>query len=401
MHSTLADQATIEKSAMLSSRLMWFMSTCAGIGIANLYYNQPLLALIRNTFKVTEREIGWVPTLTQIGYALGMMFLIPLGDMFERKRLIVLFSALGAVTALGTALAPSLYVLLPASFLYGLTTMTPQLLVPLAIHLSGNEQRGRVVGVMISGILMGILVARVISGFLGDWFGWRAMFTVAAALMTLTTLVMYWALPGTQPTYHGSYVGLLKSVVQLFRTQPVLRESCLFGAMLFGSFMAFWSSLIYLFRSPTLNLGPREVGLYALIGAVAALFSPPIGALTERIRPRRVTGAMIGIALASYGIIYLGQYNLLLLAIGVLIMDLGVQLGHVANQRRVFGLVPDGQSRVQTVYMFCFFIGAGAGSAAGSWAWTQFQWEGVCSVAALMLGVAALRWLAPDPAQRS
>jgi predicted MFS family arabinose efflux permease len=381
----------------LSRPLLWLMATAAGVGIANIYYNQPLLDQMQATFGADSRSVGWIPTLTQLGYAVGMLFLVPLGDMLQRKRLVVLFSSLGALGALGIALSPNLHVLWVISLFFGLATMTPQLLVPFAAHLAPADQKGRVVGFMVSGILLGILLARTVSGFVGAAFGWRAMFGLAAAVLAVKAVVLARALPRTAPTYKGHYAGLLATVWHLMRDQPVLREACLFGAMLFGSFMVFWSSLIHLMETPAFHLGPRAVGLYGLLGAAAALLSPVIGGLADRASPRRMTGLMIVLAMSSYAIFYLGQRSLALIALGVLVMDIGVQLGHVTNQGRIFRLVPTAQSRIQTAYMFCYFTGASIGSALGAWAWSRFQWGGVCAAAVAMLTVALVRWLLPAP----
>lgn len=338
-----------------------------------------------------------MPTLTQLGYALGMLFLVPLGDMFQRKRLVVLFTALGAAGAFAIAAAPTLQFLVVVSFCFDLATMTPQLLVPFAAHLADPSEKGRVVGFMVSGILLGILLARTVAGFVGAAFGWRAMFALAGVTLALLAVALGRALPRSEPTYKGHYLGLLATVWKLLRDQPVLREACLFGAMLFGSFMVFWSSLIHLMESPAFHLGPRAVGLYGLLGAAAALGSPIIGGLADKTSPRRVTGIMIALAISSYGIFYWGQTSLLWVGIGVLVMDIGVQLGHVTNQGRIFKLVPDAQSRIQTAYMFFYFTGASIGSALGAWAWARFGWGGVCCAAVTMLSVAAVRWFLPKP----
>jgi len=384
-----------DHAAPLSKPLLWLMATAAGVGIANLYYNQPLLDQMRSTFGVDVGVIGWVPTLTQIGYAIGMLFLVPLGDKLQRKRLVILFTALAAIGALLIAVSPSVSMLIGASFLFGIVTMTPQLLVPFAASLAAPHEKGRVVGFMVSGILLGILLARTVAGFVGAWFGWRAMFWLAAAVLATLAVVLAKVLPVTKPSYKGSYFGLLYSVWALLRDQPVLREASLFGAMLFGSFMVFWSSLIHLMESPTFGLGPRAVGLYGLLGAAAALMSPLIGGLADRTSPRRMTGCMILLAISSYAFFLLGQSSLLWIGVGVLVMDVGVQLGHVTNQGRIFRLVPEAQSRIQTGYMFFYFCGAAVGSALGAWAWTAFGWAGVCGAAVGMLAIALLRWLMP------
>jgi len=381
----------------LTKPLLWLMATTAGLGIANLYYNQPLLDQMATTFGVGARDMGIVPTATQVGYALGMLLLVPLGDMLQRKRLVLLFTTLSAAAATMIALAPSFALLVAGSFLFGLTTMTPQLLVPLAAQLAPLERKGKVVGFMVSGILLGILLARTFSGFVGAAFGWRTAFALAAAIQATMIAVLALALPRTAPTYRGHYLGLLATVWHLMRDQPVLREAALFGAMLFGSFMVFWSNLIHLMQSPAFGLGPRAVGLYGLLGALAALLCPWAGSQTDGANPRRVTGLMIAIAAASYAVFYAGRDSLLVIGLGVLIMDVGVQLGHVTNQGRIFRLVPSAQSRLQTAYMFCYFVGGGLGSWLGALAWSRFGWAGVCGAAVAMLAVAGTRYLMPAP----
>ncbi|NIE63067.1 MFS transporter [Burkholderia sp. Ax-1719] len=388
---------TAQEDSSLGKVRLWIMAIAAGISVANIYYNQPLLDQFRSTFSVTQSAIGWVPTLTQLGYALGMLFLVPLGDKLYRKRLVVTFVSIASLVGFAISLAPTLHWLVALSFVFGLSTMAPQLLVPFAAHLAAPEERGRTVGFMVSGILLGILLARTVSGFVGGAFGWRIMFALAGATQAIAALVLLRTLPHADPTYKGSYVSLLRTVWNLVREQPVLREACLFGAMLFGSFMVFWSSLIHLMESPAFHLGPRTTGLYGLLGAAAALMSPWIGSLTDRANPRKMAGLMIVIAIDSYLIFYFGRSSLILVGVGVLVMDLGVQLGHVTNQSRIFSLVPGAQSRIQTAYMFSYFLGGAIGSAFGSYAWSHWGWGGVCFASVAMLTIALGRWLLPAP----
>ncbi|UEC01663.1 MFS transporter [Burkholderia vietnamiensis] len=382
-------------SPALTRSLMLLMAVSAGVGMANLYYNQPLLEQMRTAFGLTVQQAGWIPTLTQLGYALGMLFLVPLGDMLSRKPLVLSFTLTAALGSLGIAMSTNFMWLAVMSFLFGLSTMAPQLLVPFAAYLAPNEAKGRVVGTMVSGILVGVLLARTVSGFVGASFGWRAMFGLAAVVLCVNAVVLGKALPTVPPTYHGRYLGLLVSVWQFLKREPVLREACLFGAMQFGSFMVFWSSLIHLMETPTFGLGPRAVGLYGLLGAAAILLGPLVGSFADKTDPRRLTGAMIGLLMASYAVVYLGSESLVVIGLGVLLMDIGMRMGHVTNQGRIFRLAPHAQSRLQTAYMVSYFCGGALGSALGSWAWAQWRWAGVCLSAAIMLSIAALRWLMP------
>jgi predicted MFS family arabinose efflux permease len=377
-------------SSTLTVNTLLMMAFAAGVTVANLYYNQPLLDQIRQDFGQTPQAAGFIPMLTQIGYATGMLFLVPIGDMREKKKLVLLFTLLSAVCNAVIAMSGNFSVITGMSFFLGLCTMTPQLLVPFAAHLAAPEKRGKVIGTMLSGILLGILLSRTISGFIGTAYGWRSMFGLAALMLVALLLLFIKILPKSTPSYHGHYVGLLQSVWDIVRSQPVLREACLFGAMQFGAFSAFWVTLIYLLRSPAFHLDARAVGLYGLLGAIAALSSPLFGSVIDRNEPRKVTGIMLVVILASFVIFYFSDTSLWGLGLGVLIMDIGVQCAHVANQSRIFKLVPAAQSRIQTAYMFCYFTGGAFGSYLSSWSWSHYGWHGVCISAMGLLGVALI-----------
>lgn len=379
----------------LSRPMLFVMTIAAGAGVANLYYCQPLLEQMARTMGASEDLVGMVPTLTQIGYAIGMLLLVPLGDMLSRRRLALLFTGLAAAMAVGMAISQSMPVLLCFSFLLGIANMTPQLLVPYAASLSRPDQRGRVVGTILSGIFVGVLLSRTIAGLVGDMLGWRAMFWLAAGLLILLALALATTLPETRPTYRGRYGELLWSVFDLFRSEPTLREACLFGATLFASFMVFWSSLIHLMVAPPFNLGATAVGLFGILGAFAALASPIVGRLADRGFARNVAGAMVVLTILSFGVFWFGRSNLIWIGIGVLMMDLGVQLAHVSNQSRILNIGQGAHSRIQTAYMTAYFGGGGIGAAVGSIAWARWEWAGVCGVALLILMIPLIRWLLP------
>jgi predicted MFS family arabinose efflux permease len=383
--------STQSPASSLNKTTLFMMAAATGVCVANLYYNQPLLGQIRDSFDVSVRKVGWIPTLTQAGYALGMLFLVPMGDMLERKTLILGFTVLSSLLLAWVAISPSFLSVAAASLALGMGTMTPQLIIPFAAHLAPAHERGKVVGTIMSGLLLGILLARTIAGFVGAALGWRAMFGIASGIVLVLSLLLAVFLPKSKPTFHGKYLDLLRSVGNIFREQPVLREASFFGAMLFGAFSAFWANLIHLMETPHFSLGARAVGLFGLLGAAAALLTPWVGALTDKRNPRTGAGIMIGMTILSFLIFLASSHNLIGLAIGVVVMDIGVQSGHICNQTRIFSLLPEARSRIQTAYMFCYFLGGALGSLFGTWSWSIYRWSGVCVSALVML---ILAWVA-------
>lgn len=365
------------------------MTVSTGLCVANLYFCQPLLHQIQNTFGASEQLVGWIPTCTQLGYALGMLFLSPLGDRIERRGLIVISTIISALCLVGAALSPNIYFIIVMSLLIGLTTMAPQYIIPFAANLASPEKRGQTVGMVMSGLLLGILLARTVAGFLGDAFGWRWMFGIAAIVLFILAGILRFALPQSEPSYHGSYIGLLQSVLKLVKDLPDLRESMIFGSMMFGAFSAFWATLIYLMESPAFNLGAKTVGLFGVLGASGALAAPLVGKLADRRSPRQTVGygiVMMGVSFVIYWA--WGGFSLWGLALGVVIMDVGLQVAHVSNQSRIFALIPEARSRINTAYMFTYFLGGALGSLLASYAWGAFQWTGVCVVALLFVLIA-------------
>ncbi|WP_216859192.1 MFS transporter [Hymenobacter citatus] len=374
----------------IAPALVWLMAITCGLVVANLYYNQPLLVEISDTFGITEGRASLVATATQVGYTLGLLFMVPLGDKLEQKKLIIL-QLLGAAACLVVvAVAPSFGIMLLASLLTGLFSSVPQLLMPLAAHLANDQERGRVVGKVMSGLLIGILLSRTISGYVGAHFGWRTMFWAAAATMVVLSAVLFLMLPRHQPLFSGSYKDLLRSLGKLTREQPLLRRSALVGACMFAGFSAFWTTLVFFLESPAYGYHSDTAGLFGLIGASGALAAPLAGKSADKRGAEYALGGGILLFLGAYVLLALGGHYLVGLIIGVVILDVGQQLTHISNQSQVFALVPDARSRLNTVYMTACFIGASLGSYAGGLAWTAFGWLGVCGVGLAFVGGA---WL--------
>ncbi|QDK45557.1 MFS transporter [Bdellovibrio sp. ZAP7] len=387
-------------STKLSPTTVWIMAIATGLSVANLYYNQPLLAELQKEFGVTVKEVGIIPTLTQVGYALGMLFLVPMGDMFERRKLIVITSLAVTAALIMAATAHSLWIMVIASLLIGLFTMVPQLIIPFAAHLASNENRGKVIGIIMSGLLIGILCSRTIAGFLGDLFGWRIVFYSAAGLMIVLASCLWFILPASEVTYKGSYFGLIKSIGTLVKEEAILRESAVIGAMIFGVFSSIWATLIFLLSSPHFGMGAKEVGLFGLLGAAGAMAAPVVGRVADKKGPR--TGVAIGLSVLALSVLILwgSGASILGLIIGIFILDFGIQATHISNQTRVFALREDARSRLNTVYMFSYFMGGALGSLVASYAWNAGQWMGVCIVLSAGTAIAIAAFLIGHPQKK-
>jgi predicted MFS family arabinose efflux permease len=379
-----------EASAGLSRPLVLLMAITCGITVANLYYNQPLLAQMAHDFHVTARQISSIALLTQVGTACGMLLFVPLGDITERRRLIVIL--LGAVTLalLLAASATGLAWLSLASLAIGLLSVIPHLIVPFAAQLARPEQRGQAVGSVMSGLLIGILLARTVSGSLGALFGWRAVYLLAAVLMVALALTLLRLLPRSRPSVALSYGGMLLSLTHLVRQQPLLRQAALIGALIFGAFSAFWTTLVFLLERAPYRYHPasQAAGLFGLVGVVGAAAAPLVGRVADRYGPRFTLGVALMVLVGSYAVFALFGFALWGLILGVILLDFGVQSAHVSNQTRLYGLLPEARSRLNTVYMVCYFIGGSIGSALGAWGWSLAGWRGVCAAGLTLSGLA-------------
>ncbi|WP_293779409.1 MFS transporter [uncultured Oxalicibacterium sp.] len=371
---------------MLQRSTVWIMALTGGLVVANNYYNQPLLVEFAHTFGVTEKAVGPVAALTQFGYAFGMLVFLPLSDMFERKRMIRLLILAAICALVATALSPSIHWLIVAGFVVGFTCVVPQLVTPFAAQLADPKERGSVVGIVMGGLLTGILLSRTIAGFVGAHLGWQAMYWIAAGIMVVLYFVLGRTLPQGPPTFKGSYVALMRSLHELIRTQPVLRETSLVAALQFAAFSAFWTTLVFHLHNLPSQYGSDVAGAFGLVGVLGALMAPYAGKLSDRTSPRlTVMLSSIAFVIAYIAFGFIG-YGLLGIAVGVVILDLGMQSGHVSNMTRNFALNKEALGRLNTVYNVTRFLGGGLGSVAGNLAWVHWQWPGVC----IMGGVLSL-----------
>ncbi len=374
--------------------LLWFMAGAVGLIVANIYYIQPLLADVARTFALSPSKAGSVATLMQLGTTACMLLVVPLGDIRERRSLIASLILVLAAGLAGIALAPNYLALAVAAVLVGGSGSVVHLLVPYAAALAPEAERGRVVGTVIGALLLGILLARTVSGYMGALFGWRAVYAGAAVVMVVLSALVRTFLPPSIPGKSMSYAALFRSMAAMVREQPVLRESSFYGATLFCAFSAFWTSLVFLLETPPYHYGSTAAGLFGLVGAAGAAFAPVIGRLTDRVGSRKAVGVGLVLAFAAFVVLGTLGHRLWGLLLGVLLMDLGVQAGHVSNQAWIYSLVPSMRSRLNSVYMTCYFIGGSTGSFLGALGWQLLGWWGVCgfALASLSLGLALYAW---------
>ena len=374
------------------------LAVAAGLVVANLYYNQPLLAGMARDLHVRVPAIAPVATLTQVGYALGLFAVVPLSDVAERRRLLVAL-VLGAAGALAcAALAPTAGALAAASLAIGVLSVAPQVIMPIAADLAPPDERGRVVGTVMSGLLIGILMARVVSGALGERLGWRPVFWLAAGVMVVLAGVLRVRLPSSRATVALSYRELLASLPAVARRWAALRESALFGALAFASFSVFWTALPFHLASLPGRYGSGAAGAFGLVGVAGALAASFIGRRNDRGDPRQSIGIGLAATVAAWVALGLFGRSLAGLAVGVLLLDLGVQGAHVSNQARIFALDDASRGRINAVYMVAYFAGGALGSAAAAVAWARGGWGAVSATGAAFAAVALTVWAVRRPA---
>jgi predicted MFS family arabinose efflux permease len=382
----------------------WLMALICAFAVANLYYNQPILAAIAKSFQVSAAEVGWIPTLTQLGYASGLMLFVPLGDRVEQRRLIVIMLLVTSMTLFAAALSPNLNTLILISFAIGATTIVAQILIPFATQLAPPSDQGKVIGNLMSALFVGILLARPIGGWIGEQFNWRGIYWMAGSIMVLLAIASTQLLPKYQPKSKLSYGALLRSLWELVKSQPTLREASLIQAMLFGAFSVFWSTLAFLLTRPPYSYGSKAVGLFGLVGIAGILVAPLLGQIADRGTAkilRSIIGMAIFGAIVAYSIFWQWGTHLWGLILGSILLNLSSQGALIANQVKIYSLDPNARSRLNTVFMVATFLGASLGSVLGTYGWNLMQWTGVCIAGLLLLGVSAMRFWLPKTQQNS
>ena len=376
----------------LSPALILLMSVATGLAVASNYYAQPLLDTIARAFNLSASSAGFIVTAAQLGYAAGLLFLVPLGDMFERRMLIVSMTLLAAGGMLITASSQSLTMMIIGTALTGLFSVVAQILVPLAATLASPEKRGKVVGTIMSGLLLGILLARTVAGLLASLGGWRTVYWVASVLMVAMALALWRGLPKVKPENHLNYPQLLASVFSLFTQDKLLRTRALLGCFTFANFSILWTSMAFLLASPPFNYSEGVIGLFGLAGAAGALGARPAGGLADKGKSHLTTSTGLVLLLLSWAAIWYGHTSVLALIVGILMLDLTVQGVHITNQTVIYRVKPEARNRLTAGYMTSYFIGGAAGSLISASAWQHAGWSGVCAIGAIVAALNLLVW---------
>nr|WP_189173133.1 MFS transporter [Streptomyces lasiicapitis] len=373
--------------------MVLLLAVACGVAVGNIYFPQAVSPLVASGLGVSGDTAALVVTAAQFGYAIGIFFLVPLGDRVPHRTLIAVLFAVTGTALLAASTAPALPPLLGASALVGVTTVVAPIVAPMAAGLVPAERRGAVTGTLLSGSIGGMLLSRAFGGVLGEWLGWRAPYVVTAVLALLIAGVLARTLPPTVPTSRQRYPALLGESLRLLRTEPLLRLSCFYQAAVFAGFQAVWTGVaLFLTDDDIYDLGASAVGALALVNAGTMLATPFAGRQIDRRGPDVVNAVCVGAVAASAGVLALGglggAVGLTALALGTLLMDVAMQSGMVANQVRIFALSGEARSRLNTAYMTCAFIGGAAGSSLGALAYSTLGWAGVCGLVAVLGAVA-------------
>ena len=370
-----------EREPGISRRLVLLLAFTTGAAVANMYYAQPLLHTLGHAFGVGTATTGLLVTIGQIGYVMGLAFLVPLGDLVERRRLITVSLMCLAVGQAISALAPDLAVFATAVLLVGVATFVGQVVVPMSSQLAAPHERGKVVGTVMSGLLLGVLLSRTLSGLIAELFGWRVVFGFAAVAMLLLALVLQRALPRVEPTSDLPYRTALRSVLGLIRTEPVLRQRMVLGGCAFGAFSILWTSIAFLLsgvHGSHYHYGNATIGLFGLAGVAGACAAQIAGRLADRGHGAAATSAALFLTLVSWLLLDLGAGSVVVLIVGIMVLDLGVQGTQISNQSAIYRLHPDARSRITTAYMSAYFLGGVLCSSVTGALYASDGWSAVC-----------------------
>lgn len=377
-------KSQLKEGAGFPDRLLYTLAVIAGVSVANLYYNQPLLEMIRQDLGTSTLAANHIALFAQCGYALGLLFLIPLADLYSRRRILIADFTLLILALLATAAAPDIRTVHVSSFVIGVCSVVPQFFIPLAAQYSRPERKNRNVGVVLSGLLTGILASRVVSGAVGEWLGWREMYLIAAGLMILSAIAVFRILPDARPNFTGSYGALMRSLLTLVGRYPQLRVHSARAALAFGSFLCFWASLAFKMAGEPFHAGSDIVGLLGLCGVAGAVTATFVGRYIARVGIFRFNCIGAALQLAAWGLFLAGADHYLPIIAGILLLDIGMQCIQLSNQATLFELCPSASNRINTIFMCCYFIGGSFGTLLSGSAWALFGWTGVVGAGALL-----------------
>ena len=384
--------APVARPRAMTAGLTFLFAVAGGAAVGNLYWAQPLLDFIARDLHSDPASAGWLVTATQLGYAAGIVLIVPLGDRLNRRRLIPAMMVCAAVALVGCALAPSFGVLLLAITALGVTTVAGQIIAPLAGDLADDAHRGRVVGTVVSGILSGILVSRTISGLVAGAAGWRAIFAVAAAVDVLLAIVLYRVIPPLAPKTRMAYPALIASVASVIRRERVVRWTLVLGATGFGLFTMFWTALTFLLSGPPFSYPVPIIGLFGLAGLAGAITAQRAGRLHDRGLSLPGTGAAWVLALVAFAVAGLAGRTVAGILAAVVLLDIAIQGGNILNQSRVMAVSREARSRLNTAFVAGNFIGGAIGSAAATVLWSAGGWTAVTTAGSVLSCFALAVW---------
>lgn len=393
----MIDQLSNIQQTRLTKSTLWLMTIGAGVVVANNYYNQPLLGKIARELDISEAMANNVAMVTQVGYAAGLFLLVPLGDMFKKRKIIITDFFLIIISLLAFALSQNITTMLVSSFFIGLSSVIPQMFVPLAAQISDPKDKSKNVGMVMSGLLIGILASRIFSGILGEYFGWREVYYIAAGIIFILWVLVFFLLPDINPTFKGSYWGLMKSISYYIKTVPSLRLASVRGGLALGSFLAFWTSLTFHLERPPFFAGSDIAGELGAVGIGGALAASMVGRIADRVNKNTLISCAAILMLLSWIIFGIWGFTYAGLIIGIFILDVGLQSIHVSNQTIVFSTNPDATNRLNTVYMTSYFIGGSFGTFVGGRAWEYMGWNGVVITGAIFIIILLLIHLIFSP----
>lgn len=376
----------LEENKGIPASLLWSLAIISGVAVANLYYNQPLLNRISEDLQVSEFTANLIPMVTQIGYALGLLFIIPLGDLYKRRHIVVVNFTLLTLSMCSIALSPDIRFVLLASLLTGACSVMPQVFIPIVSQFSKPENKARNVGILVSGLLTGILGSRVISGVIGEYWGWRTMYYVASVFMAACIFIVMKILPDMPSNYQGTYRGLMKSLGSLYMNSPAIRLISVRAGLCFGSFLALWACLAFKLSGAPFYAGNSLIGMLGLCGIAGALTASLVGNSVRKLGVRKLNYIGCGLMMGAWVEMLVFQHTYTAFVIGIIMIDIGMQCIQISNQTCVLSLAPQASSRANTIFMTTYFVGGSLGTFLAGSFWHVFGWIGVVSVGLLLVG---------------